>query len=278
MQIVPLQRWRRSRRPASGVLLYEIVEIILIAAIAAAAVALCWAFVRPLGPVGRWQVARAGAVSSDPALLTRFDPFFREGSNVGPATVTSLALKLFGIRVDQAMGRGSAIVATPDGVQSSFAVGDEIVPGVKLKSVAFDHIVLDRSGTDEQLFLDQSVTAPVASTSTTSASATAPAPAPAGSAGQTQITAQSLAAGIAFAPRSTKGVVDGLIVAPKGNGTLFTQTGLMEGDVVTQINGQPVRSAADIAGTLTGVPPGARVNLMVERNGTTMNLTTATPK
>jgi S1-C subfamily serine protease len=52
----------------------------------------------------------------------------------------------------------------------------------------------------------------------------------------------------------------------------------MQGDVVTQINGQPVRSAAEIATTLANVPPGGRVNFMVDRNGTTMNFSAATPQ
>ena len=121
-----------------------VAEVVLVLAIAGASVALLWALLRPLGPVGRWQAVRGTPVISDPSLLTRFDPFFRNAGAGGPSAVTSLPLKLFGIRLDQAMGRGSAIIATPEGVQSSYAVGDEIVPGVKLKSVAFDHITLER--------------------------------------------------------------------------------------------------------------------------------------
>src|SRR3546814_4797376 len=37
-------------------------------------------------------------------------------------------------------------VAGPNGVQNSFAVGEEIMPGVVLKAVAFDHITIDRGG------------------------------------------------------------------------------------------------------------------------------------
>lgn len=239
-------------------------DVMLVLGLAAAAVILLWALVRPLGPVGRWQAARGISVVADPMLLTRFDPFFRVTGGGGPAAVTSLALKLFGIRVDQAMGRGSAIVATPDGVQSSYAVGDEIVPGVKLKSVAFDHIVLERGGIDEQLFLDQSVAAPVVGPA-------GAAPAPGATAASAQITPQALAEGIAFAPRTDK-AAPGLVVAPKGSGTLFAQTGLVQGDVVTQINGQPVRAASDVANAVVQLPPGGRLNFMIERNGTTMNI------
>lgn len=264
---IPGLRDRPAISVASGI------DVFLILAVAAASVGLLWALIRPLGPVGRWQLARSSPIVVDPMLLTRFDPFFRDTGANTPAAVTSLALKLFGIRVDQAMGRGSAIVATPDGVQSSYAVGDEIVPGVKLKSVAFDHIVLARGGVDEQLFLDQSVAAPVAGGTPASPAPTPPgAPAP-----SAQITPQALAEGIAFAPRNEKGAA-GLVVAPKGSGTLFAQTGLVQGDVVTQINGQPVRSANDVADAVVRVAPGGRLNFMIERNGTTMNVSAGAPK
>ena len=264
----PLPQFRGGRRLP----LATAADVFFVIGIAGAAVVLLWALLRPVGPVGRWQVARGVAVVADPTLLTRFDPFFRSGAAAGPAAVTSLALKLFGIRVDQAMGRGSAIVATPDGVQSSYAVGDEIVPGVKLKSVAFDHIVLERGGIDEQLFLDQSVAAPVVGAAGLSGTP-APLPGlPGTGASAAQITPQALAEGIAFAPRSDKSAAPGLVVAPKGSGTLFAQTGLVQGDVVTQINGQPVRSASDIANAVVQLAPGGRLNFMIERNGTTMNI------
>lgn len=262
-------------RGRSGFPAATLADVLMILAVAGAAVMLFWALFRPLGPVGRWQAVRGVPVVSDPMLLTRFDPFFRSSGASGPATVTSLALKLFGIRVDQAMGRGSAIIATPDGVQSSYAVGDEIVPGVKLKSVAFDHIVLERGGIDEQLFLDQSVAAPVAGAPGTPS----PPPGTPGAAPPSaQLSPQALAEGIAFAPRSEKGAAPGLVVAPKGSSNLFAQTGLVQGDVVTQINGQPVRSADDIASAVVRVPPGGRLNFMIERNGTTMNVSAGAPK
>jgi general secretion pathway protein C len=89
-------------------------------------------------------------------VLGNFDPFFRLDRQDAPAQVTSLALTLHGIRQDQASGRGSAIIGTPDGTQRSFAVGDEIVPGANLVEVRFDSIVLSRGGAPEELYMDQS--------------------------------------------------------------------------------------------------------------------------
>ena len=64
------------------------------------------------------------------------------------------------MREDRATGRGSAIIALPDGTQSSYGVGEEIMPGVTLTAVAADGVTISRNGVMEQLFLDQSQPAP----------------------------------------------------------------------------------------------------------------------
>jgi general secretion pathway protein C len=93
------------------------------------------------------------------ALLTDFDPFFRASPTAAPAVVTTLNLKLFGVREDRASGRGSAILALPDGQQRNFLVGEEVMPGVTLTAVGFDNVTVSRGGVPEQLFLDQSTPA-----------------------------------------------------------------------------------------------------------------------
>src|SRR3546814_11943081 len=88
----------------------------------------------PVGPVGDWRAESAfrPALPRGAAALGDFDPFFRLNGDSGPMVVTSLDLKLFGVRENRATGRGSAIVGTPAGEQRSFAVGAEIVPGLLL--------------------------------------------------------------------------------------------------------------------------------------------------
>ena len=166
----------RLRRWVAGITPVGAAEALLVTLLAVQAARLFWALLVPLGPVGDWKPPSAVAVQADPA----FDPFFRLGGASDNGAVTSLALKLFGVRVDEATGRSSAIVATPDGVQSSFGVGEEVMPGVRLKAVTIDHVTLDRGGVEEQLYLDESVPAPVAavpSTVTPPASYDAPPPA-----------------------------------------------------------------------------------------------------
>jgi hypothetical protein len=150
-------RARRILRRMPVVNVYSVVELALLAGLAVQCARLAWTIVTPITPLGDWRPAAPMVVGSPADILRGFDPFFRLGGTAGaPATVTSLQLTLFGTRMDEAMGRSSAIIAGPDGVQQSVAVGDEIQPGVRLKAVAFDHVTIDRGGADEDLFLDQS--------------------------------------------------------------------------------------------------------------------------
>lgn len=232
---------------------------LILIALAAQFASLVWAAVSPLGPVGDWRPA---SVAQTPAYLTgdiRFDPFFRlQSAAPSQAAVTSLSLKLFGIRMDSAMGRGSAIIATPDNIQSSFAVGDEIVPGVKLKGVAFDSVTIDRGGVEEQLFLDQSVAAPVAQPG---------APVPMSSTGVVGagVNVGGLQSLIEAAPRLSGNAVTGLTLTPKGDGAGFNRAGLQSGDVLTAVNGKPISGISDIS-QITPAGDGT-VSLTVERGG-----------
>lgn len=237
---------KRSITPRAA---YRALEVALLILIAVQLARLVWAAVTPAGPLGDARAAQAGVQP-----VVNFDPFFRMNAQPGSMVVTSLALKLFGVRVDEAVGGGSAIIETPDGVQSSFGVGDEVMPGVTLKQVAFDSVTIDRNGVAEQLFLDQSVAAPVAKASTASAPSALP--------------EASKAAG-------QGGKVGGITVGPGGSGDMLLQAGLLPGDVVTAVNGQPVNSIETVTSQLS---KGGSVSLQVERAGRTISLTSGTPR
>ncbi|QHL90845.1 hypothetical protein GVO57_08455 [Sphingomonas changnyeongensis] len=155
------RRWRTLWRPARFDPLL-LAEILVVALIAVQAARLAWAVITPTGPVGAWAAMPGpDAAAGRAALAAGTDPFFRTATG-DTAAVTALPLSLFGTRVDEATGRGSAILAGADNVQRSVAVGEEIEPGVTLKSVAFDHVVISRAGRDESLFIVQSGSAPPA--------------------------------------------------------------------------------------------------------------------
>ena len=247
---------------------YGLVELILLLLLAFQCARLLWAVVTPVSPLGAWQprdeLTRGAAERA--RLLGQFDPFFRQAPGGGEAVVTSLQLTLFGVRIDEAMGRGSAIIAGPDGVQSSYGVGDEIMPGVTLKSVQFDGATILRGSAEEQIFLDQSGAAPPppptqADTSTLLDSPTSlPVP------GSRQVSPQALMTEIDFSPRLDKGQITGFVVKPKGSGEAFRIAGLQEGDILVSINNQKIANASDLERVATQAGgKGGNISLTVER-------------
>lgn len=215
---------------------------------------LVWATTKPLGPLGSWPQALALPGSLATLDLGTFDPFGGAAEDANGSTVTSLSLKLFGVSLNEANGLGSAIIATPDGVQSSFAVGDVVVPGVKLKAVAFDHVTLDNGGAQETLFIDQSV-----------------APSAGGAAGAAStggaLNAASFTTDISLTPRNAGGKVTGFIAQPKGEGGAFAAAGLQPGDVIVSLNGVPAQSVQDAVAVISQLPDKGNLTLQVERGG-----------
>ncbi|MEA3390993.1 type II secretion system protein N [Sphingobium sp. CCH11-B1] len=265
-----LRRRRTSASPAFDWL--ALLERALLILLALMIVRLAWAIVTPVGSFGPWEGRRAQLMSASArqALFASFDPFFRDGpQQPSGGVVTSLALTVYGIRLNEGSGLGSAIIAGPDGVQNSFAVGDEILPGVVLKSVAFDHVTIDRGGAEEQVFLDQSTPAPDAPAPPPAASgwqSAAPPPPPATATGAGP-TAESLKRDIGFAPRIENGRVTGLVVQSRG--PAFAGVGFKPGDIIAQVNGQPV---GDLQSLQNQIAPGARLSLTVERGATTASV------
>lgn len=233
---------------------YTMLELVLLSLLALQCARLFWVAVTPVGPVGAWQAASTRPAAGPAGVLGSFDPFFRLGGESGPVVVTSMNLKLFGVRQDHASGRGSAIIATPDGQQRSFAVGDEIVPGVTLTAVAFDSVTISRGGQSEQLFMDQSPEAQVVGGAPKGA--TPPSPAVAAPPHVTAVpTAQP-----AMAP-----------AAQRGGGDPLAALGLAPGDVVASVNGRKVGSA-DQARAMARELGGQTVTVQVERDGRIVTL------
>ncbi len=269
-------RARRILRLLPRANIYSALELLLLLVLATQAARLMWTVVTPVGPLGNWRVVQPGPSGSAGEMLHGFDPFFRLEATTPSAqnsVVTALSLVLFGTRIDEAMGRGSAIIATPDGVQNSYSVGAEVMPGVTLKSVAFDHVTLTRGGVDEDLFLDQSngavpVTVPSASESSAALAGASPgmlSATPASAPGGAPLTLARLQSEIGFIPRIDGGKVTGLVVRPQGSGAVFKQTGFKEGDIVTQLGGRPIRGQSDVAQLASDFAKGGTLSIMVER-------------
>ncbi len=260
-------RARRLLRRLPVVNVYSALEIGLLSLLALQCARLAWAVVTPVGPIGEWKIPALAAGAPTTLALGDFDPFFRLSSAVAaaPVVVTALAVQLFGVRVDRASGRDSAILSTPDGVQSSYAVGDTIMPGVTLASVREDGVTLSRNGAREQLFLDQSVPATNATPAPAAAGSSAPASsAPAAGGGLGGLT-----------PRLVGGQVSGMTVSAPP--PILEQAGIRAGDVVVSINGAGVTSATDAQQLASGLTPGSTVVVQVERGGRTVPIKVTVP-
>lgn len=248
---------------------YSALEILLLTLLAVQCARLFWTLVTPVDPVGDWRSSSAMQAIPASGSLLGFDPFFRLSAPAGTLVVSTLDLKLYGVREDRATGRGSAIIATPDGQQNSYVVGEEIMPGATLATVRFDHVTISRGGAIEQIFLDQSSPAPAAVTvapglaqpvvtpipTVVAPPVTTPAPPNAGAAAQQ----------IQFQPRINGDQSVGIVVQPQGSGEAFRAAGFAPGDVIVSVNGQRITSA-DQARSLVGQSGGA-VDLIVERGG-----------
>ena len=253
---VKVQSRRLTSLPVGAVL------IVLLAALCAVQTALLlWVSVTPVGPTSQWGAPAMNLVppSARLSLFSGFDPFYRaDASAATTQNVTSLSLVLFGVRANESSGGGAAIIAGEDGIQNSYAVGEEVAPGVTLDTVAFDHVILSRGGVKESLYLDQSVPAETVKPSG------APSQAGSASAKDGGLNAETLQKAIGFAPRNEGGRVTGLVLQARDDGTMLRLAGFLAGDVVVGVNGRPISSAADIAAQLR---PGARLSFEVERGG-----------
>ncbi|MGB5722849.1 MAG: type II secretion system protein N [Parasphingorhabdus sp.] len=252
-----IARWHRQQG------LYPVLFFLLAVLLLIQAIRLVWVILTPLGPVGDYRAAEVQILSPQSRLILfgSFDPFFRSGAAQSANVVTSLQLTLFGIRMNEASGLGSAILSGPDGVQESYAVGTEILPGVTLNSVAFDHVIINRGGVLESLYLDQSIPAETVGTDVPIASFPS-------TAGGNEIP------GVAsLAPRNDQGRITGILVSPLGDGALFNSTGFRNGDIIVSINGRPVGSAGDIEALKSQIRPGTRLLVEVERGANTVPLT-----
>lgn len=236
--------------------LYFWLKALLLALVAVQAARLTWTVLTPLGPIGRWLPAAPPTipVSAQLALLSTFDPFAAQQAQAGaaaPAPAVS-GFTLFGTRMSLGGGPGSAILAGADGIQNSYAIGDEVAPGVRLRSVGFDFVMLGGNGSEQRLAMEGADPPPAAAT---------PPGALAGGA-SIALTPAAIRNNVALAPRLVAGRVSGFLVSATGNPAVLGRAGLRDGDIITAVNGRPLTDPAALQSQLS---PGARLSLTVER-------------
>ncbi|MGY1425140.1 type II secretion system protein N [Lysobacter sp. A289] len=269
-----ITQWR-ARLPVGA-------ELVLVTLLALQVARLAWLALTPIGPIGGAMTGPAVAPPAPPSLpLT--DVFFRSARAPGTASRDALGYTLFGVRSDGGTAsamRGSAILGK-DGDQASYAVSQEIAPGIVLESVGTEHAVLAANGARHRLELPPLATAgatPAAKTlpignprPTAPPAATAP-PFPAASTGTPAMPRQSsTATGLIESPGG------GYAITAGASAALMRPAGLRPGDVVLSVNGRPL-DPARLAGLRDELKGQAQLTIQYQRDGKTHTTTLQAPR
>jgi general secretion pathway protein C len=245
------------------------IEAALTVALAYQAAQLFWIAVAPLAPfVPAMPVERISEAQI--AGLTRSNPFLARQPVVPQAETGGGQFVLYGVRSGGKDG-GSAIIAASGSPQSLYAVGEDVAPGVKLKSVASGYAVLAQGTRNFRLSLpyDQTASGTMVP-SYLSTPARPPAPARTVSIDPKKFLAES-----GLRPRTENGQITGYTLLPRGQGEMLKQAGLAAGDVLIALNGSRITPErySELEQELVAGP---EVQLTVQRGSETKTITLAT--
>ncbi|MEJ6788350.1 type II secretion system protein N [Brevundimonas sp. BR2-1] len=263
------------------------VEIALALALTVQLGQLVWIVVKPGAGAATAASARPEVAPADYTVFQRFDAFFRTGdlSSLAEATAAgSSQMRLFGVRAGGA-GGGSAIIGLADGRQVSVGVGEEVEPGLILRSVGPDHVTLARGGSVTRLiFSDVPVGAappppPPPGPQTVGPDAdpvvAAPPVSPA-AASAPRVDPARLMAQASLRPRMQGLRVNGFTVSAAGDGAALKAAGLQSGDVILAVNGTALDSPARIAGLRSQLSNSTSAEIRFERGGAVQTTTIRT--
>jgi general secretion pathway protein C len=168
--------------------------------------------------------------------------------------------------------KGMAIIGESAQATKVFGVGASVRPGILLHAVHADRVILDRGGSLEQLMLPKQNTAGL------SINRAAPRPS-AGSQFADNIRRIAETNPTAFTeivrpqPVFANGVQRGYRVYPGRNRQQFAKLGLQPGDLVLSINGTPLDDPARGMEIFNTIGTSDRVQVTVERNGQSQEMT-----
>jgi len=292
MVIAAFRNWNRQLRPtgdAPGVgraRLRRGIEIALAIVLLVQIARLVWLFLAP-SPIISANAAPATVAAPDYSIFQRFDAFFRTGAPGALTEATaqgSSQMRLYGVRAD-GTGGGSAIIGLADGRQVSVGVGEEIEPGLILRSVANDHVVMARGESLSRLMFTElpmgAAAPPPPPSEPQVVTPQGAAPAEAGQAAAATPAGPSvdparLMAQAGLRPRMQGLGINGFTVSGAGDGTALAAAGLRSGDVILAVNGQALDSPARIAGLRGQLSNSTSAEIRFERNGVEQTTTIRT--
>jgi general secretion pathway protein C len=132
-------------------------------------------------------------------------------------------------------GGGAAVIGMEGGVQRTVPIGRELQPGLTLKAVGIDHVILGSASGDQKLELGKSGTTPVASgtVATPVAPAASAVPAQSEAIRKTETNAYR----IGLEPVKANGAIAGHRIRAGAKLPHLERAGLMPGDVILGVNG-----------------------------------------
>lgn len=276
-----------------GRALPRVAEVVLVVLLAQAAATLAWRLVpAPEGagwkpPVLSPGAAHPAGASQGPNVeLIAATHLFGEYqapadpvlSELSAAPDTRLDLTLLGILAATAERGSRALIASSNGDEKPYAVGDDVVRGVSLQAIFPDRVILSRAGQLETLRLDKD--APAAALPGVARAADGDA----GSAStdttvllsnirQELLNDPSKAAEyIRIQPSSNGGQLRGYRLYPGRNRNAFAAAGLRPGDLVTQVNGIQLNDANTALQMLGQLSQANSLTVVVERGGESQTL------
>lgn len=264
-----------------------LVDLLLVLIIARLLAELVWALV-PRPAAAAWQPAPAAVQAAEPGAqvdLASISAAQLFGQYQAPANPNLSALSgapdsqnvnlaLLGI-FDYGRTNAHSRALIDNGSQERpYAIGDVVADGVLLKAIFSDRVVIARGGTLETLRLDKN--RPNAATDESP-------PQPTGAdnpSSLNQIRAALLAnptktsdyIRVMPAPASDGSGQIGYHVYPGRNRSVFTQSGLRPGDLVTAINGQDLSDASKSLQLLSQLTSASQVSVTVQRGSQTETL------
>lgn len=212
-------------------------------------------------------------------------------AGTGGETASTLGLILRGTVADGDPKAGFAVIAGADGIERSFRIGQEVVPGVRLAGVYADRIALSRGGAEEVLRLPRETNlAPANIVRPVPASVGGRAPqAPVASPGRPQAGTEQQAVTVSPEAQQTLarlqqdpgellkrvqavpvidgGRLTGVRIAPGTDAALVGLFGLRAGDVVTAVDGQAIDSPARGQQILSSLVSARAARVSVLREG-----------
>lgn len=207
--------------------------------------------------------------------------------------VTDLRLKLWGVAVRGPKNSYAIIEEEKQRQQGVYRVGDEVPGGAKVKSVAWDQVILDVGGKDEILEIEEGMTGGVraAPSPFSAASASASAAAGRGSVASASAPVQGVQAisdteyvidreevdtalenmsqlftQIRAVPHFEGGESTGFRLFAIRRGSIFDKIGLKNGDIIRSVNGQAMNDPTRALGLLEELRDSNDLTVKVTRN------------